>query len=330
MKIRLVVLALVLMLTGAGLCLAQNGSADSAAQSRLTIRLPDEATVEGENLTLGQVAEVNGSEAIVAKAREVQLGRISLPGQKVTIDRSLILSRLACSEAAVVNPVFSGADKVIVNRKALVIKGDKFIDSASSFLAGSIREQSIARWEPAKVPAEFVLPAGTQNFDLVPRLVSRGANGLATIEVGVVADGKLAGSRQITLRPKYNVHKMVTTTDIAAGQAITAENTRIENAVSDEAQTPDWAAPYGLVAVRNLPSGSVISPGMAKPPKAQVVIERNQTVIIRIESAGLLVTALGKTMQQGKLGEYIKVRNIDSQRVIMAKVNEDGTVEPVL
>jgi flagella basal body P-ring formation protein FlgA len=329
MKIRLVVLAVVLMLTGAQLCQAQNGSADSATQSRLTIHLPNEATVEGENLTLGQVAEVGGGESIVAKAKEVQLGRISLPGQKVTIDRSLILSRLACSEAAVGNPVFSGADKVIVNQTAKVIKGDKFIDSASSFLARNIREQSIARWEPAREPAEFVLPAGTQNVEMVPRLVSRGTNRLAIIEVGVVADGKLAGSRQITLRPKYNVHKMVTTTDVAAGQAITAENTRIENAVSDEPEAADWAATYGLVAVHNLSSGTVISSGMAKPPRPQVVIERNQTVIIRIERAGLIVTALGKTMQQGKLGEYIKVRNIDSQRVIMAKVNEDGTVEPI-
>jgi flagella basal body P-ring formation protein FlgA len=122
---------------------------------------------------------------------------------------------------------------------------------------------------------------------------------------------------------------MVTTTDVAAGQAIPAENTRIENAVSDEPEAADWAATYGLVAVHNLSSGTVISSGMAKPPRPQVVIERNQTVIIRIERAGLIVTALGKTMQQGKLGEYIKVRNIDSQRVIMAKVNEDGTVEPI-
>ena len=69
---------------------------------------------------------------------------------------------------------------------------------------------------------------------------------------------------------------------------------------------------------------------MAKTPKPPVVIERNQTVVIRIDRAGLVVTAMGKAMQQGKLGENIKVRNVDSQRVILAKVNEDGTVEPVL
>jgi flagella basal body P-ring formation protein FlgA len=34
-------------------------------------------------------------------------------------------------------------------------------------------------------------------------------------------------------------------------------------------------------------------------------------------------------MQEGRAGEYIKVRNLDSQRMILAKVNEDGTVEPI-
>jgi flagella basal body P-ring formation protein FlgA len=35
-------------------------------------------------------------------------------------------------------------------------------------------------------------------------------------------------------------------------------------------------------------------------------------------------------MQDGKAGDYIKVRNMDSQRIIMARIGEDGNVEPVL
>jgi len=63
--------------------------------------------------------------------------------------------------------------------------------------------------------------------------------------------------------------------------------------------------------------------------KHEPIVKRNQNVIIRIDRLGLEVTAIGKTMQQGIAGEYIKVRNVDSQRIILAKVNEDGTVEPV-
>jgi flagella basal body P-ring formation protein FlgA len=63
--------------------------------------------------------------------------------------------------------------------------------------------------------------------------------------------------------------------------------------------------------------------------KPDVIVKRNQNVVIRMERPGLSVTAVGKAMQKGSVGEYIKVRNVDSQRLILARVNEDGTVEPV-
>jgi flagella basal body P-ring formation protein FlgA len=37
---------------------------------------------------------------------------------------------------------------------------------------------------------------------------------------------------------------------------------------------------------------------------------------------------MGIAMQDGRAGDYIKVRNTDSQRIILAKIKEDGTVEP--
>ncbi|MHC5074036.1 MAG: flagella basal body P-ring formation protein FlgA [Planctomycetota bacterium] len=38
---------------------------------------------------------------------------------------------------------------------------------------------------------------------------------------------------------------------------------------------------------------------------------------------------MGTSLQKGQVGEYIRVRNIDSKRIIFAKVCEDGTVKPV-
>jgi flagella basal body P-ring formation protein FlgA len=331
MKIKLIGLAIALLLVRTEPCWSSmdNASANSASQPRLTIHLPRDIAVESENLTLGQIAVVTGEESLVAKARDIELGRISVAGQIITIDRSLILSRLACSGMPACNPVMSGADKVTVRRTAKVIKSGNIIESASSFLAGSIKEQAIARWEPVRTPADVILPAQTQNVELVGRLVSRGANGQAITEVGVVADGKQIETRQVIFRAKYNVHRVITVTDVKEGTTLTANNTRIENVVSDEPELMGWSVPYGFVAVRNLPAGTVVGSNMAKSPQPPVVIERNQTVVIRIERAGLVVTAMGKATQQGKLGECIKVRNVDSQRVILAKVNEDGTVEPV-
>lgn len=179
------------------------------------------------------------------------------------------------------------------------------------------------------MPADVILPAQNSNVELVGRLVSRNTNGQAVVEVSIAADGKQIETRQVIFRPKYNIRRAVTMTDVKEGDVLTADNTKIEDCLSDAPEPTNQSTPYGLVATRNLPAGTVVDSKMAKSPQPPVVIERNQNVIIRIERAGLVVTAMGKATQQGKIGEYIKVKNNDSQRVIMAKVNEDGTVEPV-
>jgi len=87
--------------------------------------------------------------------------------------------------------------------------------------------------------------------------------------------------------------------------------------------------PYGLIARRRLPANSVIKPSMVGPVKPQILLKRNQNVTIKVERPGLLITAIGKTMQDGRVGENIKVRNVNSQRIFLAKVNADGSVQPV-
>ncbi len=333
MNIKLLCVVVVLVLTRAQLCFSSAGpeTAGPASQKNLTIRLPREVTVTTETLTLGQIAMITGDEELAANAGEIELGQISVPGQKLTIDRALIRSRLACSPEKIgdCKPALLGADRVIVRQLVKVIKGDSFVKSAIPFLNKNISERTIADWEPLREPAELILANQPRDIELRPGLVSRGATGRATVEVSVFADGIMSGSRQIVLRPKYNVHRAVTVTQVKAGEMLTKDNTRIENALSYEPQASDWAPPYGLVAVRDIAAGAAVEAGLVKAPKAQVIIERNQTVVIRIDKPGLVVTAMGKAMQQGKLDDYIKVRNTDSQRIIMARVNEDGTVEPV-
>ncbi len=331
MNIKIFGLAVILLLIQGQLCPSIGEDiADSAGQANLTIHLPRQATVEGTKLTLGQVAVVAGGEPFASKAREIGLGRISFPGQKVTIDRSLILSRLACSTVSECKTTLTGADKVSIRQRTKVIESESFIEAALSFVSENIKDNSIARWEPAREPAELVLPNQTQNIELVARLVARGTTGQTITEVSVIADGELAGTRQVVLRPTYNIRRIVTVTEVPAGTVITPENTRIENTISDEPEPADWATPYGLVAVRNLAAGTVVNPRMITSPQPEIVIERNQAVVIRIDRPSLAITAMGKAMEKGRIGECIKVQNTDSQRVILARVNEDGSVEPIL
>ena len=180
-----------------------------------------------------------------------------------------------------------------------------------------------------RIPKDLIIPGTGKDIRLYPRLARSSMKNQVKVQITVFADSKEAGTREVTFRLKYNCRKIVTQVEIPQGSVISPENAKIEKTISNYPEPANWTPPYGLIAKHRLPANTVIRPNMVGPVKPQVLLKRNQNVVIRIDRLGLLVTAIGKTMQDGRAGEYIKVRNVDSQRIILAKVNEDGTVEPV-
>ena len=79
-----------------------------------------------------------------------------------------------------------------------------------------------------------------------------------------------------------------------------------------------------------LRAGALIRPALAHQPQPVTNIRRSSTVLMRIQGKGYALTALGQALDDGFPGQCIRVRNVDSSRIIMATVNADGSVEPVV
>jgi flagella basal body P-ring formation protein FlgA len=320
------VIAVWCLLMAAEFC--QSGDAESDAS--LTIYLPRQIELRQETVTLGQVGIIRGGESLAAEAGKIVLGRLSAPGQNMTIDRSMILSRLACHQIPASKVELTGAEEVTVTQKRDAIKGDEFVELAESFLRENFSGGSICQAKAVRIPQDFVLPGSGEELKTSACLIGSGSGNPVKVRIMLLAGDRQIGVREVDFRVQYNSRRVVTSAQIPAGAVFTPENTRIETAASNQAEPVGWKAPYGLICKRQLAANTVIGPNMAAEAKPQVIIKRNQNVVIRIEKGGLVVMATGKAMQNGCSGEYVKVKNADSQRIILAKVKEDGTVEPVL
>jgi len=300
------------------------------AAGTLQIYLPREVTVDGNVPDLGHVGVMRGDEQLVARAAKITLGKLALPGQTMVIDRPVLLSRLASNGIPPSKVQFAGAEKVIVKQTAQAVSTAQLVQFAREFLAKSFPAQTIAQIELSHSPDSLVLIGTGRDVKLTPRVVKTPLPGQAKIEVDVLVDGRLVGSRQVQFRLKFNCRRATALSDIPAGTVITPQNVKLEPAVVDSPDPADWASPYGLLAKHPIPADTVIRPSMVAPAQPQVVLRRNQSVLIRIETAGLLVTATGKALEEGKIGDFVKVQNVDSQRTVIVKINTDGTVSPVL
>ncbi len=309
---------------------AADNSDGSQARVLLQVHLPREVTVEDSLLTLGQISVINGEPALAVVAGGLGLGRLSVPGQKVTLDRPTILSRLASQGIAMETVRMTGAEAIVVRRHQKIINTEEFIEAGRVFLQQHPPGPKVCELIPTTRPKDLILPGRLEDLKLMPRFVRSGSRGYVTVQIAVVADGNKVGTRDIPFRLRYQCRRIVTLKEIPEGAELAPDNVKIETTVSDRPEPAGWKPPYGLVALRALAADMEIRNDMVGSVQAPVVIRRNETVVIRVERPGLLITAMGTALQQARAGEFVKVRNADSRRVIVCKVNTDGTVEPML
>jgi flagella basal body P-ring formation protein FlgA len=300
----------------------------NAVDTTLRIHLPRQVTVEGSSLTLGNVGIIRGTNELAQKANNVALGKIALPGQQIVIDRPTVLSRLACSGIPVSQVTLTGAEQTTVKKKSRVIAGSDLLEMAVVFLKANKPTESACQFTPIKVPRDFNLSESASEPKIHP-VLKRSSASAATVHLMMTENGRERLIDEVIFRLKYSCRLLKAVTDIPIGGVITPDNVKVEQGFSDAPQPANWQPPYGQIAARRLPAGVVITDRMVVAPKPTIIVKRNQNVLIKVENAGLFISAMGKALQDAHAGQCIKVLNVDSGRQIFAKVKEDGTVEPV-
>ena len=117
---------------------ANNKTIDSQKDSYLKIYMPREVTVKDSNLSLGKISIIQGGKSLVAEAGKIALGRISVPGQKIIIDRPMVLSRLACNGIPKSKVTFTGAENITVKQQHQTISSSDFVALANSFMDSKV------------------------------------------------------------------------------------------------------------------------------------------------------------------------------------------------
>ncbi len=320
---------LVLIMVACALTSVNSMGGGPKEKSGLRIHLLREVAVDNAVPRLGQVSIIRGSEPTAARAGNIVLGRISAPGQKIVVDRLVLLGRLASNGISASEVKLTGAQQTAISRKHRTVEGAQLVDFARSYLLKNSAAGSACRLDVLKTPQDMVLDRTGDRVELAPRLIKSSTPNQARVAIAVFAGGKEVGTREVSFRLKYKSRRAVALVAIPAGGVIGPNNVRMEEVMASYPESPDRVVTYGMVARRAIAANTVLRRTLVGPVEPPLALKRNQNVLIRIETFGLIVTAAGKTLQEGRTGECIRVRNVDSQRIIMAKINNDGTVEPV-
>lgn len=326
-KFRLANISVVMFFLFAGF---GRGGTEGFGDNSLKIYLPREAVVKDDSLNLDAIGVVRGEDTLVAKAKSVSLGKFSLTGQRITLDRQTILSRLASSGIDSDNVVISGAKYITVRRQEETVDGSRIVEVARQFLQRRMGS-STARVVAITRPAPYIHDERSGQIELVPRLSKYSTETRPKVWVGVFQDGVEKKGYEISFNLRYESRTAVTTVDISPGTVINAENVKIEKT---ESTTPaqKWSSPYGMIATRMIRKGTTLKGSMIEPAQKPLLVKRRQTILVKVETGGFYISSFGEALEEGRLGQFIRVKMGDSRdaRIIVGKVSADGSVAPSL
>lgn len=140
-------------------------------------------------------------------------------------------------------------------------------------------------------------------------------------------DDEAGWQRDAVVRAKVMARVVVMAADVPAGRAIQDADLALE--VREVSTAPDAVsdtlAVVGLTSRRSLQMGQLVSSRVLLTP---VLVQRGQPVTIDARNGDIAVSVAGEALDNGRLREVIRVRNVTSGKVIRARVVDVGKVEP--
>jgi flagella basal body P-ring formation protein FlgA len=320
------------LLAGLLLAAAAGTSISASAEKPLRLYLPQEVRLDGDTAELGRVGILLGDPALIEKARSISLGTFAMEGQWLLVDRNTILSRLATSGIRPAQVQLLGSETVRIGRHEVTLSADRITACAQTYLERTLADQKGVVLTLIRAPGSLVLSSDSGAVELTVSEETRQGGGIRKVHVAILQNGKTVGGEDVFFSVRYQIRRVIAAAELPAGTTLTADNIRVETYESDQPEPSGWAVPYGMVTRQRVAGGAMVSDALLEIKQDPVVIRRRQNVMVRIDSGLLYISAPGEAMDDGRVGDVIRVRRGQrpQERIIVCRVQADGTVEPVL
>lgn len=155
----------------------------------------------------------------------------------------------------------------------------------------------------------------------------KGSREIGKTTVGVKCTGSNPWSLHVPVIISINKKVLVTRRQLNKGEVLTAADIKLEKhdlAKLSYGYYEDINNGIGMKLKRRVLAGTVLTPAMLKKPQ---VVRRGQNVTLLAQSGRMSVRMSGKALDNGAVGERIKVMNIKSGKKLEGTITSSGEIE---
>jgi len=301
-------------------------STSAHCSERIFLTLQASAVVDGENVLLGDVVQLNNENANKALLKTV-VGRSPNPGQTRFVSADYIRIRLRQAGFDADAITFEGPQDVKVSRHWASLPAGRIR------LAVETAIRSRMPWNAEDVTVSDIqfdetvqLPVGKLTYRIVPKR-HEDYLGSTILALHLFVNGEPVRKMWVNATISVMADVVTVVRPLGKHQHIELEDIRVERRDltglgSDTIRSVEDA--LGNRAERMIYPGTVLQTGMIDQPP---VVKRGDIVKIIAKTGSMTITATGMVKQQGRKGEMVRVMNTDSNRVILARVSGPDAVD---
>jgi flagella basal body P-ring formation protein FlgA len=290
---------------------------------QVEVELSARTSIDSDRITLGDVARLTPE---APQLEDTPLGRAPSAGDSRTLDRDFIARALQRAGLNPENVSWSGADGVTVTRAGQQISTADIKATIDKYLADerNLLPDVDLHFEPHQEPEAFVAPRGKLQIEVVPGADNLFSSRSLTLIFRV--DGRVVNNLTVRGKMSAKADVVVASSRIRRGNRIQPDDVNLVRCDITDTAEPVFslAEVVGMELGRSVRAGEPID---RRHLQAPVIIERRAFVQIIAERGPMRLEATGTAVEDGRLGETIRVRNSSSLEEIHAEVVGRNTVK---
>jgi flagellar basal body P-ring formation protein FlgA len=298
------------------------------SQNKAVVNLTNETTIDGEQILLGNIAQISADEEKNKRLREISLGFSPNIGMKREIFRDTILLNIIAAGFSINDFTLQSSPKIIVYRSSQILSQDLMREAVEKAVLANFQSEKVeTKITKLQLPEKILLPKG--NIEVFAAPMSGVRNFLApfTVLLEIKVDGKTRQRASANVEIETFAEVLVMNKNLSSNERITENDVRkakvrLEKPLSN--YLLEAAKLHGKKLIKNL---SEDEPLLLTSIIPDAVIRTGDMVEIVGQSGKMQIIVQGEARANGRIGERIPVKNSQSGIILQATVVEEGLVK---
>lgn len=297
---------------------------ETKAVAQIAVSFQEKVEVAESRIVLGDIALITPKGSQAEAIGQLPVGMAPQPGgTKVLRTAAVITALQRRPEVAQVD--WQGSETITVERKGQRVSQEQLKKILEEYLQQNREKLSQGEIElnSFRAPDTVNLPMGTLSWKITPSRPNIMSSSSFSIQFAV--DDKPASTCVVYTKITAYAEVVTAKTTLHKGDLITDDAIVLEKQRIDRLQNPVMALEeiLGMQVAKTINAGNAIDQHQIMSP---AVIKEGDQVKIFARKGALNISTNGIARTDGRLGERIQVKNINSNKIIQCRVDGPGLV----